>query len=334
MKSCAFPSGWLDVHAHFQLPQTAEAAQEQVKLYRSLHFMLSGPVVWDVDEILRYNDSAAVSMQMLSYIPANLDTLKRANDYGASIVEKHPTRFGLLAALPTDNPAACLEEISRVTMTYLIPPDGFALTTVYNQCYLGDPRLDSVWAELDSRAAVVHIHPSTSALPLLGKPTPLIEVAFDTTRTVTDMLYNGVFRRYRNIKFILAHCGGALPALSGRLRLLGTEEWIPNPHQLTREEIEEQLSRLYVDTAATAKTGLDPAAAMCGASHCIYGADCGVPCSTDQTMNENKADVISFEKRKNVQPNTIGRNGWSLFPAAVRRVMESGSPDKTPSKLV
>jgi predicted TIM-barrel fold metal-dependent hydrolase len=137
------------------------------------------------------------------------------------------------------------------------------------------------------------------------------------------MLYNGVFRRYPDIKFVLGHCGGALPVLSGRLLLLGTEEWVPNPNNLTRQEIEEQLGRLYVDTAATAKTGLSPAVQMVGVERVIYGADCGVPCSTELTMEENKSDVLDWEAKNGVQKGTILTNGWELFPqAAIRAGIE------------
>jgi 6-methylsalicylate decarboxylase len=56
---------------------------------------------------------------------------------------------------------------------------------------------------------------------------PLIEVAFETARTLVNMLYAGTFRRYPNIKFIASHGGVALPPLADRLELLGTEPWVP-----------------------------------------------------------------------------------------------------------
>ena len=143
-------------------------------------------------------------------------------DYGLSIVQQHPTRFGLLAALPTDRASACLDEIAR-TGAFNPPPDGFAVHTTYNVIRLSDTRLDIVWKKLNERKATVFIHPDATTPSTLGRPTPLIDVAFDTTRTVVEMLYAGLFRRYPNIAFVLSHCGGALPALSGRISLLGTE---------------------------------------------------------------------------------------------------------------
>ena len=319
-------TGTLDVHAHFYLPSTEDEAAKVVEQMRSAHFMMTKPeqVQWNAEVILKYNDSANVQMQMLSYLPPTHERLRKANDFAHDVVKKHPTRFGHLLALPTDDADACISEIKHA-QTYDDPkPDGYCTTTTYNGVPLSDPKLDPLWERLNEESAVIHIHPSAYAPGEYGKPAPLIDVAFDTCRVVVDMLYKGVLRRYPNIKWILGHCGGALPTLSGRLALLGTEPWVPNPENLTRSEIEEQLSCLYVDTAATAKTGLAPALKMVGANHCIYGADCGVPCSTPSTMNENIADVTNVEKEHGITAGTILQNGWKLFPAAAKRA-EQGS---------
>lgn len=316
------PKGWLDIHAHFFLPSSPEDAEGLAESLRKGCFLVSGPVTWHAESILEYNDRAGIQMQMLSYIPPDLRKLREATDYGASLVAKYPTRFGLLAGLPTDNPEACLQEIKR-TSEFAIPPDGFAATTVYNGVGLGDARLEPIWHKLNAMRAVVHIHPNAYAGPTDGRPSPLIEVAFDTARTVVDMLYAGVLRRHCDIRFVLGHCGGALPALSGRLLLLGAQDWIPNPNSITPAEIKTQLGQLLVDTAATAKTGLLPAMEMVGIDHVVYGSDCGVPCSNETTMEENKNDVKEFERNAGVEEGRIGRNGWNMFPAAALRVEQS-----------
>ncbi|KAI0170059.1 hypothetical protein BJ166DRAFT_562319 [Pestalotiopsis sp. NC0098] len=300
------PKGGLDIHAHFFLPSSPEDAEGLAETFRKGCFMVSGPVTWNAESILEYNDRAGIQMQMLSYIPPDLHKLQQATDYGASLVAKFPTRFGLLAGLPTDNPEACLQEIKR-TSEFAIPPDGFAVTTVYNGVGLGDARLEPIWHKLNAMRAVVHIHPNAYAGPTHGRPSPLIEVAFDTARTVVDMLYAGVLRRHCDIRFVLGHCGGALPALSGRLLLLGTQDWIPNPNSITPAEIKTQLGRLL----------------MVGIDHVVYGSDCGVPCSNETTMEENKNDVKEFERNAGVEEGRIGRNGWNMFPAAARRVEQS-----------
>jgi predicted TIM-barrel fold metal-dependent hydrolase len=191
---------------------------------------------------LAYLDRAGISMQMLSIVPKPLDALKASNDYGAELVKRHPSRFRLLAALPIDDPQACLAETRRVKME--LHADGFAAMCQYNGVYLGDLILERVMEELDRQGVVVFMHPDAYKPAVQGRPVPLIEVAFETTRTLVDMLNAGTFRKYSNIRFIAAHGGGALPLLADRLEWLGTEPWVPNPNNITKKEIKEQLSRL------------------------------------------------------------------------------------------
>jgi predicted TIM-barrel fold metal-dependent hydrolase len=313
------PSGWIDVHGHFQMPQSPAEAEQRRKLANMAKFLLQEPTTWRAEDVIAYNRQAGVQMQLLSSIPSDIDELRQTNDYGARMVQKHPKSFGLLLGLPTDHPRACLDEIER-SSSFSVPPDGFAVTTVRNGVNLADPSLDDVWSELNRRKAVVHIHPNAYAMPPLDRPTPLLEAAFDTARIVTEMLYSEVFSRFANVRFVLSHCGGALPALSGRLDLLGTQGWVANLRGVTREGIKAQLSSLYVDTAATVKTGLAPAMQMCGIGQCIYGSDCGVPCSSVNTMEENRADLVAYEASHSVPADTIGKNGWLLFPTALHRV--------------
>jgi len=313
------PKGWIDVHGHFYLPSTEEEWQGQIEKFQEAQFMVPHTYKWSLDNSLAYLDKAGIQMQMLSYIPLDLEKLKQANDFAAEQVRKHPTRFGQLAALPTNDPDACLAEIERARTE--LKADGFGVSGVYKGVYFSDPSLEKVWKRLDELGATVHMHPNAYAPPADGRPSPVIEVAFETARVGTDMVYRGLLKRYKNIKVILAHCGGALPVLSGRLELLGAEPWVPNPEGITKEDIKEQLSRLYVDTAATAETGLQPAVKMVGKSHVIYGADCGVPCSTPSTMENNRQSVMSVAKSLGFDGDEIGAaNAWALFPSAAKRV--------------
>ncbi|MCJ1432012.1 hypothetical protein MMC27_001368 [Xylographa pallens] len=311
-------NGWIDIHGHFTPPISDSERESRWHAMRDAAFLVPEPFQWSPESTIEYLDHAGIAMQFLSNIPKSLDALKSSNDYAASLVKKYPTRFGLLAALPTNDPEACLKEIDRAETE--LETDGFAVTARYNEVYLGDERLDPVWDELNKRNAAVFIHPDAYAPPSMGRPSPLIEVAFETTRTVVDMLYAGTFRKFPKINFIVAHCGGALPVLSGRLELLGAEPWVPNPKKITKEEIRRQLGKLFLDTAATAPTGLAPALLMVAPDHIVYGADCGVPCSTTETMEENRMKVLGYGGLEQREREAIGRNVLKLFPNAAARL--------------
>ncbi len=314
-------NNWIDVHAHFTPPMTEAESDARWNAMQENDWVGPKPPDWSVDSTLEAMDRLNIRMQMLSNIPFSLDRLRKSNEFGASIVERYPSRFGLLAALPTDDPDAALAEIERAATE--LNADGFAMTCCYNGVYLSDPRLEAVWAELNRRKAVVFVHPNAYGPGMFGRASALLEVAFETTRTLVDMLYAGIFRRYPDCKLIVAHCGAALPALSGRLTLLGTQPWISNPAAITELEMRNQLARLYVDTAMTGSIHtIAPAVAMTGLDHVVYGSDCGVPCTCFQTMEANMRALRLSSGLDAGQVQRIGRNALKLFPAASRRIEE------------
>ena len=311
-------SGWIDVHAHFMVPQTQEQLKLSAQARCSRCFLAPELYQWTPDAAIAHMDRNGIAMQMLSNIPKSLGALRTSNDRGAEIVAEHPTRFGLLVALPTDDPDACLAEIEQ---SEALGGDGFAVTCCYNGVYLGDRRLDPVWEELNRRGASVFVHPDAYGEPSMGRPIALLEVVFETARTVVDMLYAATFRRFPDISFVIAHCGGALPAIAGRLLLIGTESWVPNPENVTRQEMKEQLARLYLDTAATGSAHtLRPALTITTADHLVYGSDCGVLCSSEGTLAENLNALLSFPDLARDEIEAIGRNALKLFPTIVPRL--------------
>lgn len=299
------PSGWLDIHTHFFPPRPASEDEHLVAALRDAHFMVTSPPRFNPTELLAYSDRAGIAMQMLSNIPPTTAALRASTDFGLSVVQAHPRRFGLLAALPTDEPAEA----------------------VRNGVGLGDERLRVVWEDLNRREEVVFVHPDAYTRGRDGRPSALIDVAFDTARTITDMLYNRVFLKFPDIKWVFAHCGGAFPALSGRVALLGAESWVLNAKGVTREDLQEQMARIHVDTAAAAGTGVEPAIKMTGIHHVVYGADCGVPCSTEATIEENRRIVRNISEKVTGDGEFLGMNGFDLFPAAKMRVIGITSRD-------
>jgi 6-methylsalicylate decarboxylase len=314
-------NGWIDIHAHYSPPLPAGAHDVVVETMRAACWNIDNAPSWDLANTLSYMDRTGIQMQMLSNVPKWLEGLRTSNDFGADLVRRHPNRFGLLAGLPTDDPDAALTEIARAEGE--LGADGYAVTCNYNGVLLSDPTLDPVWAELNRRRAVVFAHPDAYTPGAQGRPSALIEVAFETTRTFTDMLYAGIFRRFPDIRFVVAHCGAALPALSGRLLLLGVEPWVPNPNELTRDELSGALRGLHLDTAATCPTSLAAALAMTTPDRLVYGSDCGVPCTSESSMDRNLEALLNFPGLTDSEKTAIGTRALQLFPSAAARVADS-----------
>jgi hypothetical protein len=285
-------------------------------------------------------DRADTGMQILSNIPPTLPKLIETNTFASTLIPLHPSRFGFLIALPTDNGPAALNEAKRGLDD--LGADAIAVTACYNGYWLSNPDLNDLWEELDKRGETVHIHPNAYDKGSMGRPAPLIDVAFESAKGVVEMLYcyilacwrdtqisNGSCKHthsYRHRDDLLkkspsGHCGGAFPALSGRLALLGTQSWVPNSNpNLTAKSIPKILSKLYVDCAATATPHtLYPAVEVVGAGHIVYGSDCGVQCSTEETMGRNKRWLMEFEGMTHTEREEVGRRGWIMFPRALER---------------
>ena len=308
----------IDVHAHFSPPTSAEARQAIWELSRRERFLAPAPYKWSLEDTLAVMDESGTAMQLLSTVPTELDKLRACNDYGAEIVAAHPTRFGLLAALPTDDPDAAVAEIRRAHGA-----DGWAVTAVYNGTSLDASALDPMWDDLNRRHAVVFVHPNAYSPAVSDMPSPLLEVAFETGRTIVAMLYAGVFQRFPDIIFLIAHAGGTFPVLAGRLSLLGTQPWVPNPRGLSRKDIAATLRRLWVDTAASAShQQLAAAAETVGEDHIVYGSDWGVPCTNAESLTRN----IHALKHNRALPQTtrtaIRDRARILFPDAAQRASQ------------
>lgn len=303
-------AGWIDVHGHFNVPA-----------------LRPRPVpgwTFSPETSLDFMDRTGVAAQLLSnYGPQTTETMIAANDAGAAIVAARPDRFGLLAQLPMAEPEQALAELRRGVDQ--LDVEGFAIQSNYNGVYLGDPRFEPVWAELDRRHATLFIHPTPLGYEdtRLGRPGALIEAPFDTARTVVDMLYAGVFRRYGDFNVILAHAGGALPTLAGRLETLGPWPlgWAENPQHVTAGEMRETFARLYYDTALSGTPhSLDPVLDITTPDHVLYGADFGAPCTYIDVCQAH-LDALRGNKRLSAaEHEAVGRNALKLFPKLAKRI--------------
>jgi predicted TIM-barrel fold metal-dependent hydrolase len=168
-------------------------------------------------------DSVGIAKAMLSIsspgvlLPNNGATLELArtvNDEGAGLVRDSPGRFGLLASLPLPHVDEALDELTRAVDE--LHADGVVLETNFAGRYLSDPRFIPLLEELDRRSIVVLLHPVSPPnyqAVAFGRPTPLVEFAFETTRAVIDLAVCGALDRYSRIQWIITHAGGRCPYL-------------------------------------------------------------------------------------------------------------------------
>lgn len=109
--------------------------------------------------------------------------------------------------------------------------DGVVLFSNARGIYLGDPRFRPLFGELERRAAVVFVHPTSSpdsAVRGLGLPDTLIDFTADATRAVAQLHYGNIFARTPNVKYIFVHAGGTIPYLATRFSMVDDMNTIPS----------------------------------------------------------------------------------------------------------
>jgi aminocarboxymuconate-semialdehyde decarboxylase len=144
---------------------------------------------------------------------------RQINDALARIMRAHPDRFSGLANLPIGAGAgAALVELERCVGE--LGMAGVALGSNVGGMTLDDPRLDPIWSRINALRLPVFEHPmfpvNTAGMEAYELPLR-VGFVFDTTLALTRMIYSGVFARYSDFPFVVAHTGGALLTILERL---------------------------------------------------------------------------------------------------------------------
>jgi predicted TIM-barrel fold metal-dependent hydrolase len=221
----------------------------------------------------RDRDVAAVDRHRACTSPTNQrlrDLAREVNEAGRRAVVDHPGRFGLFGSLPLPDVDAAIAEIAHCCARLDVA--GFTLLTNIGGTYLGDPAFQPVFRELDRRGARLFIHPTSPACwehTSLGRPRPMLEFFFDTTRAVVDLVLNGTVARHPRVEFIIPHAGATLPMVADRVsvfsRLLGVDPAV---------DVLRDLARLHFDLAGfPVPRQLDALLTLTTIEHLHYGSD-------------------------------------------------------------
>jgi predicted TIM-barrel fold metal-dependent hydrolase len=212
----------IDAHHHFA-PPTWVAAMKG-------HPLLQAPnTTWTPEKSIEDLDRGGGAAAVLSitnpglYLGDRAQAIRLArdcNDYGAKVVQAHPTRFGLFAAMPLPDVDATLKEIAYAYDQ--IHADGIGFMTSFGDTWLGNPAYRPVMEELNRRNAVVFVHPTAADCCrdlnyAPGVHPASMEYGTDTTRAITGVCFSGDAVRFPNIRWIWSHAGGSMPFLAGRI---------------------------------------------------------------------------------------------------------------------
>jgi aminocarboxymuconate-semialdehyde decarboxylase len=287
-----------DVHAHVIVPEilrergAGEAWRPRVHRDgdgrqvveidgRSVRSMVR-PVT-DIDAILAAQDAAGVDRVVLSPVvtlvyydaepEAGLERCRIQNDGLESLVEQEPRRVSALGVVPLQDPELAAEELHALMARGWL--SGVEVGASVLDVYLGDQRFEPFWAAAADTGAVVFIHPRTRGFDgpifdehylwnLVGNP-------METTVTAAHLVLAGVLERHPQLHIVLAHGGGAVLALRGRLR--HGHQAVPSAGPGLQGELYASLRRFYYDTAVHDPAVLRALVAFAGPEHVLLGSD-------------------------------------------------------------
>jgi aminocarboxymuconate-semialdehyde decarboxylase len=225
------------------------------------------------------------------------EVVRRGNEELTAYVAHRPDRLLALGSVPLGWPGAgrevahCLDDLGMA---------GIAIGSRGGGADLDAPVNDELWSVLAERRTFIFLHPS-------GVPDPprqrefylsqLVGYPMETALAVARLAFGGVLERH-DLRLCLAHGGGCLPALRGRLDLGWRRKDIARTTTALPSEL---IRRLYVDTAVFDDALLARLVEDFGAGHVLLG--------TDHPFELGDRDPVG----------TVGR--LDLAPAARRAVL-------------
>jgi aminocarboxymuconate-semialdehyde decarboxylase len=246
-------------------------------------FMTLMPGMFDYELRIEAMDRAGVDLAIVTLTSPNvfwgsakasLAAARAMNDDMAAQSRRFPGRIRFMCSLPWQHAKLAVAELKRacdelgaVGVMQLASVDGVSLT---------DRRFAPVWKEIDRRGLPVLIHPSappgTKQLDVM-KYNLIASVGFmfDTSLSVSRMIFDGFLDRYPDLKIIAAHGGGALPYLAGRLDICF--ENMPACREKISQKPSTYLKRIYYDSVVFQQESLELAIKVGGEDRVLYGSD-------------------------------------------------------------
>ena len=181
-----------------------------------------------------------------------------------------------------------------------------------------------MYAELDRRNAVVFVHPlrnQAKNMPAYNYPSGMTELVLDTTRAIHNLLWNGTFGKFPNIRWIMPHGGGTVPFLIYRMSAMNDRASVTE--HLVGGTVANTLRRLYYDVAEIcAPAPLKCLMEIAEPSHILFGSD--FPFSRHLTPAKDvESAIAAFEAFGNWDAPTRqgieSGNALTLFPRLAKR---------------
>jgi predicted TIM-barrel fold metal-dependent hydrolase len=264
-------------------------------------------VMTDIEADVAFMDIAGIDAAVLStgsFTPNGYKFCHECNSGYSKAVRRFPDRFkGLIHVYPLDDTARNRDEIKRgVEELGLF---GLALVSSYGAITPDSPVMDYLYESAIAYDMPVYIHPTIRTTLWGGDRYDMyttVSREYDIVKSYVETLF-GVVPRFPELKVIIAHFGGGLPTLKGRLLAWHQPEHLPIPPESRRQGLSiEEAKELgaYDDFESRGKNFIFDSAGLggwlpvirsafetLGADHICFGSD--YPYELNKPVYTNRA---------------------------------------------
>ena len=248
-----------------------------------------------IAEKLKFMDDHHITASVISLANPWLDFLDPSegphwanviNDELESICQQNKGRLYGFATLPLSaSPVEVAAQVHQMRARDSIK--GFILGTTGLGAGLDDPNLHQVWEALENENYLIFLHPHYG-LPTsvygpraseYGHVLPLsLGFPMETTIAFTRMFLCGVFDRFPKLKILIAHAGGTVPFLAGRIdSCVQHERHFPENDSGKRgpkRSLSEVLrDNVWLDAVVYSDSSVEAAVKLVGREKVMFGTD-------------------------------------------------------------
>jgi aminocarboxymuconate-semialdehyde decarboxylase len=268
----------------------------------------------DVEGILAAQDEVGVDRVLLSpwvpllyYDAEPEEGLERARIQNDALARLVGDRVAALGTVPLQDPELAAAELEDVTRQL----SGVEVAASVRGVFLGDDRFEPFWEAAEATGALVFVHPTTR-----GFDSPAFQDYYlwntvgnplETATTAAHMVMAGVMERHPGLRVLLAHGGGALLALRGRLR--HAHSFQPQAKSRLAEPPDDSIRRFYFDTLTHDDDLLRALIDYVGPKRVLFGSDYPFDMGDARHVDTVRALVLNSE----VEAAILGRNAERIL---------------------
>ncbi|HSS94521.1 MAG TPA: amidohydrolase family protein [Candidatus Dormibacteraeota bacterium] len=284
----------IDAHSHFMpraLARALEARTAAPRIFRTdgETFIEYGersvapllPVFFEPDLILERMDEAGIDHAVLSVTIPGVDWLdpnegaevaQASNEETTAIVVRNPDRFSGLATVPLQAPERATDVLQHAVGL------GLKGAMIYSNVaggHLDDPSLRVFFDSAASLDVPVLLHPTYPLCAPTMRAGGMIEMTgflFDTTTAALRLVFDGLYERHPDFKFIVPHAGSLIPYFVGRIDHFGRLQKPGSTGDITGLA-SDHIRKFYVDTVCESAPAVHFCCDFFGVDRIMHGTD-------------------------------------------------------------